>query len=378
MPETAIVIGGGIFGTSVADALAARDWSVQLVDRQGPGNDVQASAGLTRLIRYSHGEETWLADLAWRGLAGWRQLEDEMQASLLEETGLLWLLTEDASWEHASHRTLQELGIPVEMLSVADVRQLFPSVGGQDLSGGVYEPNAGVVRSSRAVRTLSQRAQLRGCELFIGPAVPKDDGVLIAGEFCNADIVVWACGAWLGELFPELLQLRVTKQDTLYLNAPDYWRGTGIPAWIDFAASVYGTADIGGFGAKVASDLEDEPFDPDTSQRVLSPAKTERVRAYLRRRFPDLADAAIKLWRVCQYAATPDEQWVIAPMPEYRHHWLVGGGSGHGFKHGPAFGEYVADVLTGVIAPDPRFALGRRAAGSTLRTKRDISAVSDG
>lgn len=41
--------------------------------------------------------------------------------------------------------------------------------------------------------------------------------------------------------------------------------------------------------------------------------------------------------------------------------WIVGGGSGHGFKHGPALGEYVASrVLEGGIV-ESRFALATKA-----------------
>jgi glycine/D-amino acid oxidase-like deaminating enzyme len=41
---------------------------------------------------------------------------------------------------------------------------------------------------------------------------------------------------------------------------------------------------------------------------------------------------------------------------------LVGGGSGHGFKHGPAVGELAAEVIQGK-RPDPFFRLSRFKAG---------------
>ena len=373
MPESAIVVGAGIFGTSIADALAARGWSVQLIDRQGPGNDVQASAGLTRLFRFSHGDDEWFTRLAWSSQDHWARLEEDMDVRLLERTGLLWLLTGEAEWERASLRRLESVGIPAQLITVDDVGALLPSASGDDLVGGLYEPQSGVLRASKAVRTLSQRAQRHGCELFVATAEPHDDGLMVDGVFRNADLVVWACGAWLSNLFPDLLSLRVTKQDTLYLDAPPSWSAEGVPAWIDFGASAYGTPDIAGFGAKVGSDLEDELFEPDRDERSLTPHKTELVRTHLRRRFPDLADAAVKLWRVCQYASTPDEHWIIAPRPDHPHHWIVGGGSGHGFKHGPAFGSYATDTLTGEIPVDERFALGERTGGAALRTQRDSS-----
>jgi sarcosine oxidase len=55
--------------------------------------------------------------------------------------------------------------------------------------------------------------------------------------------------------------------------------------------------------------------------------------------------------------------FLIARHPEHERVWLLGGGSGHGFKHGPALGDYVAGVLAGDEEPDPRFSLGPREAG---------------
>ncbi|HJW22715.1 MAG TPA: hypothetical protein VJ506_09825, partial [Candidatus Limnocylindrales bacterium] len=65
--------------------------------------------------------------------------------------------------------------------------------------------------------------------------------------------------------------------------------------------------------------------------------------------------------RVCQYETTPDTHWLIDRHPEWENAWLVGGGSGHAFKHGPRIGSYVIDRLDGAAdaAVDDRFSLAR-------------------
>ncbi|HEU5309813.1 MAG TPA: hypothetical protein VFV24_00035, partial [Candidatus Eisenbacteria bacterium] len=67
------------------------------------------------------------------------------------------------------------------------------------------------------------------------------------------------------------------------------------------------------------------------------------------------------------YSLTPDTNFLVAPHPEHEHVWLMGGGSGHGFKHGPALAEYVERLLDGREEPDPAFALGARPPGGGLR-----------
>jgi sarcosine oxidase len=59
---------------------------------------------------------------------------------------------------------------------------------------------------------------------------------------------------------------------------------------------------------------------------------------------------------------------VFAPHPERKDEWILGGGSGHGFKHGPALAEYAAQVVSGEREPESQFGLGPREHGPSLRT----------
>ena len=109
-------------------------------------------------------------------------------------------------------------------------------------------------------------------------------------------------------------------------------------------------------------------------ERIVDAESVRLARRYLARRFPGLAEAPVVESRVCQYETTPDTHFVIDRHPDFDNCWLVGGGSGHGFKHGPSIGDHVVGRLTGRAAsPDEaRFALGHeRVARRNLRTGAD-------
>jgi len=72
---------------------------------------------------------------------------------------------------------------------------------------------------------------------------------------------------------------------------------------------------------------------------------------------PALRGAPIVETRVCQYENTSNGDFLIDRHPEAENVWFVGGGSGHGFKHGPAVGEYVAARVLDGAAGEPRFSL---------------------
>jgi glycine/D-amino acid oxidase-like deaminating enzyme len=173
----------------------------------------------------------------------------------------------------------------------------------------------------------------------------------------------------MNALFPGLVELRITQQDVFYFGASAAWRTPTVPTWVDYDAAAYGVGDVDGRGVKVCSDIEGPAgFDPD-GDRVPLPEHERRARGILGRHFPALARAPLVGTRVCHYELTADTRFVIAPHPEHDGRvWLLGGGSGHGFKHGPALAERVERWLSGDEPPEPMFGLGARVADRALRT----------
>ncbi|MEA2424508.1 MAG: hypothetical protein QOH13_918 [Thermoleophilaceae bacterium] len=366
---TALIVGAGVFGSSLARQLAIDGWDVTLVDQESPGWRGSSSGGESRLLRFSHGSEAWYARSARRARELWNQIDP----SLLSETGIAWFAHRDDGWEAHSERILRAEGIPVERLEPGEAAALFPSFGGDDLAWVLFEPEGGVLAASRAVAVLAEQAREAGARLVRGRALPDGDRVRIeesrsdagchAPATLEADHVIWACGPWLAGLFPGLAEVRPALQEVVFLDAPGWERA---PGWVDYDASFYGHGDLGD-GFKAATDAEGDTVDPD-SHGDLGGATCVVIAGYAARRFPALASAPIRSCRPCLYELTADTHFIAAPHPEQPSVWLLGGGSGHGFKHGPALAERMAAWLRGDEPPDPRFALGPRAVDTSLRT----------
>ena len=358
MPS-AVIVGAGIFGASLAYRLARDGWVVALYERHEPGHERAASGGESRLIRFAHGSDAWYTRSAWRARELWRELEAETGLELLVECGVVWFARSEDGWEAQSEAILRAEGIPVERLATDEGQRFFPSFDPGDLQFIVHEPDAGVLRAADATRATTEAAQRAGVRLVLATAEP--------GRL-EADVVVWACGAWLASLFPDFVQLRVTRQDLFFLRTDETWRTPPVPAWVDYDRAVYGLGDLDGLGVKVAPDHEGPEFDPETGNREPDSANEATARRYAAERFPVLSDAGLALAKVCQYSLTPDTNFMLAPHPELPRNWIFGGGSGHGFKHGPALAEYAARVISGEEEPDERFGLGPRRRGPSLRT----------
>jgi sarcosine oxidase len=367
-PMDAVIVGAGTFGASLAWRLARSGASVTLVDQFEPGDRRATSGGETRLIRCAHGEDADYTAMARTARGLWRELEAETGEDLLVECGVAWFAHAEDGWEAASARTLAGQGIPVETLDGGAATRLFPSLGTGDLAFTVWEPEAGVLRAQRAIRALASAAEAHGARIVRGRARPEGGAaVLEDGTRLEADAVVWACGGWLARLFPEHVSLRVTCQELLFLDGGPAWAAPGVPGWVDYDAAMYGTGDVDGLGVKMALDVEGPPLDPDAP--LPDGGATEpQVRAYVAGRFPALADAPLKEARCCRYEISPDSHFLAAPHPEHPGTWLLGGGSGHGFKHGPAMADRVAAALRGEAPLPAHFAAGERMAGTSLRT----------
>jgi glycine/D-amino acid oxidase-like deaminating enzyme len=169
----------------------------------------------------------------------------------------------------------------------------------------------------------------------------------------------------LSKIFPKLLKgrIRPTRQEEFYFGTPSGERRftpPDMPAWIDFSDSrgPFALPDVEGRGLKFGFDRHGPDFDPDTGDRVA--AGLDAARAYLAERFPALHGAPLLESRVCQYENTSNGDFLIDRHPQLQTVWLVGGGSGHGFKHGPRVGEYVTEMIDNSVAVEQRFSLATK------------------
>lgn len=350
---TAVVVGAGVFGASTARELARRGWDVRLVEQYAPGNVRSGSGGDTRLLRFSHGDADWYSLSVLRALELWRELEAETGVQVFEPIGLAWFETGDDDFTQRSEAALRRLGIACERLSPEESKRLYPSLGVDDLRSTLFEPDAGVLYARVATRLL-----VRGLNVEAARVVPA--------AAPGADVVVWACGPWLPKLFPELVDQRVTRRDVFFAGVGGEWTGT--PAFCDYAGPYYGHGELGGYGLEFAWDGPGAEIDPDGLERLPDEEALRLSRDYVTRRFPALAEAPLVGSRVCQYDLTADTHFLFDRHPDRDGWWLLGGGSGHGFKHGPALAEYVADCIEGRREPERFHAFGPREGHAGLRT----------
>jgi len=361
------IVGAGCFGAWAAWQLRQDGLSVVLLDQYGPGNARSTSGGESRIIRMGYGPDELYTRLALGSLAAWQRLAEETREPLFHRTGVLWLARIGDRYATDTFATLARLGVRHERLAADDLRQRYPQFALGDDVWGMIELASGVLMARRAVQAVVREAVRAGVEYRtaavappVGPSVHTSDGAEIhAGTF------VFAGGPWLPKLFPDLLGTRIfcTRQEVFFFGPPpgdERFASPRMPAWIDFGEEIYGVPDLERRGFKLAPDRHGEPIDPDTGDRLVSTESVTRMRAFLAHRFPALAEAPLLETRVCQYENTSNGDFLIDRHPEAENVWLVGGGSGHGFKHGPAVGAYLAERILRGGPGEPRFGLAAK------------------
>jgi monomeric sarcosine oxidase len=362
------VIGAGVFGAWAAYSLRRLDYSVLLLDAYGAGHTRSSSGDESRLIRIGYGPDEIYSRWALRSLKLWKQFFRRVGEPLFHRTGILWLAKREDRYLRESQRILRQLGVPVERLSRKEIRRRFPQFSPVDVNLALFEPESGALMARRAVQAVVREALREGVEFRSGSVLPPEGRGRLhsvetaAGERVHAQGFVFACGAWLPRLFPKLLARRIfpTRQVVFYFAPPagaPQFSPPAMPAWLHHEDQVYGVPDLESRGVKIASDLHGKPFEPETGKRTVEPGELRAIRRYVKRRFPALGEATLAESRVCQYENTANGDFLIDRHPCFLNVWLVGGGSGHGFKHGPAVGEYVARLLSRGGPVEPRFSL---------------------
>jgi monomeric sarcosine oxidase len=362
------VIGAGVFGAWTAYWLRRAGLSVTLVDAHGPGNSRASSGGETRILRIGYGSDEIYSRWALRALGIWKQFAEEAGEPLFHPTGVLWLADDADDYTKQSYECARRAGAKVERLTAAQVNKRWPQIAVDDVTWAAFEPQSGVLMARRAVTAVVTNAEARGVIYGNGEvATAKLSGRvttvrLRGGESIRAGAFVFACGPWLPRLFPEILgkRMHITRQEAFFFGVPagaTEYRAPNLPTWLFHRDDFYGMPDIENRGVKLASDRHGPAFDPEIGSRLSSAKAAEEARVYLGRRFPGLKDAPIVEARVCQYENSSNGDFILDRHPDCENVWIAGGGSGHGFKHGPVAGEYCAALVTGKATPEPRFAL---------------------
>jgi len=379
-----VVIGAGVFGAWTAWRLREAGQSVVLVDAWGPAHARASSGGESRMTRGAYGADEVYTRMALESLAEWRTLSAHSGLPIFHQTGVLFFFPHLEPFLEQTMQVHRRLGLPTRLLQPEEMRRRWSQINFDGIAAGLYEPEFGALMARRAVQQLVADFVARGGEYRharIQPIRADTRGRIdrvepTRGYAITARNFVFACGPWLGKLFPALLGRRIfpTRQEVFFF-APqpgdtDYDPGqraadpAALPGWADFNGGdiYYGFPSLEGRGFKIAHDAHGPAMDPDTGDRLPSAQALADVRAFMARRFPQMADRPLSEARVCQYENSSNGDFLIDRHPTLENVFLVGGGSGHGFKHGPAVGRYAAELVMGRLrAPEPRFSLATKA-----------------
>ena len=377
-----IVVGAGVFGAWTAWHLLKLGRKVLLLDAWGPAHARASSGGESRMTRTVYGRDEIYTRLAWESLDQWRWLSGRSGLPIFHPTGVVFFFGRHEPYATQSIEVHQRIGIPLEVLDRAALAKRFPQIAWDGIEFGLHEPDRGVLMARRAVQTLLQEFVAAGGEYRQAAILPpKPDASFDSvrttdGESLSASRFVFACGPWLPKIFPEILAQRIfpTRQEVFFFAPPAgdaRYLPAHLPGWADFNDGdiFYGIPDLESRGLKVAHDRHGPPIDPDIGDRTPTPAVIAKVREYMQRRFPAMADRPLVEARVCQYENSSNGDLLIDRHPQWENVVLLGAGSGHGFKHGPAVGSYTAQLVMGTNQNiEPRFSLQSKAA----QQRRDV------
>jgi glycine/D-amino acid oxidase-like deaminating enzyme len=369
------VIGAGVFGAWTAVHLLRAGHKVALVDAWGPAHSRASSGGESRLTRGAYGKDAIYTRMALDSLPEWKALSATTGLPIFHECGVLFFFPRETEYFRDTQAAHRALGMPTEALSHAEMARRFPMIDFAGVEVGLFEPGFGALMARRAVLSLVEGFARDGGEYVQGSVrPPQTDGAelshveLETGEAIAADAIVFAAGPWLPKLFPSVVGSRIqsTRQEYFYFAPPagdDRFLPSAMPGWVDFNAGdfFYGFPDVETRGVKFAHDAHGVPVDPDTQDRRPSEAALSEIIAFRDRRFPLLKGAPLTEARVCQYENSSNGDFLIDFHPQIANLLLVGGGSGHGFKHGPEVGRHAAGRLLGSVVPEPRFSLATKA-----------------
>ena len=352
------VVGAGAFGGWTALYLREMGLSVVLIDANGPGNARAASGGETRQIRAGYGEREIYTRWVMEAFDRWDARQAEWGGQpLFYRTGQLTLAREWTRNLRATKKVLDRNGVENEVIEHDDLVRRYPQFNHDDIAFGFYLPSTGVLMAKKGCLAVAQAFERKGGSVVMAKAAPGrrsentlQELTLSNGQTLSAGTFVFACGPWLRQVLPVPMKDRLVtpRRVTFWYGVPDdddRFTYPNCPNWS--VRGVYGFPSIEGRGFKVAPSFDSVPFDPDTDERVVTPEEIRRTREFVSESFPALANQPILESRVCQYESSVDAHFIVDRHPDMENVWIVGGGSGHGYKHGIMLGDYVARRVTG-------------------------------
>ena len=348
-------------------SLQKRGAAVTLIDRWEPGHPRASSSDYNRILRSIHGKDELYTQWVRNARLGWMELQEEVGTQLYVECGALIMAGEGhTDWEDATIPTFEKLGVPHFKFDTDELRIRFPQFDFRKVAYGIFEPEAGMVLAHRAVVEGVKLFRSRGGDVKRQRVVCDGaERLSCEGKPLEADIIVVATGPWLGEMYRRTIApiSNVVRQNIIYTSTPEAdeaYDAENMPCWVDHGLGAYGIPSLTGWGVKAAIAWTHSIIDLDEDERVVDDATFTKTRAYIEKRLPGLTGQRAVDQKACQIAMTPDTHFIIDWHPEHDNVLLMGGCSGHLFKHGPVIGDFAAGVAMREYGTAERFKINGR------------------
>ncbi len=352
-----IVIGAGAMGCAAAYHLAKDNQRVLLLEQFEIGHTRGSSHGESRIFRFAYPQPDY-ARLAMQTKPLWRALEDECGEPLLLDSGGVDIADDPSGFPQVREviDTLTKLGARHEVLHAGQFAARFPQFRIGPEGYAVYSPDAGILRADQCVRAMARMAARHGAAIHERESAQRvhTDGdsvevITSKGRFRARKAIVTA-GAWVNQLLEAsgypTLPVRIEREQVAYFDT----RGDARMArgqwliWIHYRSQiVYGFPDLGS-GVKAGFHHAGHYIaHPDDNAGPLNADDLRALGDYVRERFPSL-DPTPRNGLSCLYTVTPDEDFIIDPLPSAPNVILASPCSGHGFKFAVGIGRALADL----------------------------------
>lgn len=358
MTYDVIVVGVGAMGSAALWRLAARGRRVLGLERWDIPHAHGSSHGVSRIIRLPYYESPDYVPLLRRAYELWRELEAATGREILVTTGSLDASAEDDPLFQGALASALAHDLAHEVLTGAAVNERFGGYRLPPAHRALFQPDGGLVASERAIVAHVEAAQALGADVRARERVleweARAGGVVVTttkGRY-EAERLILAAGAWMGEIAPVLRTVAVPERQVLAWLQPRTPELFGPGAFPVFNLQVdegryYGLPiyDVPGFKFGRYGH-RGETGAPDTLSREPDGEDEAMLRAFAERYFPDGAGRTLAL-RACMFTNTPDEHFILDHHPRHGNVVLASPCSGHGYKFASVVGEVLADLASG-------------------------------
>ncbi len=362
------IVGAGLLGLAAARAVARRNRDFVVLEQAEIGHEGAGSKGSCRIFRLGYPRADYVT-AARQARELWHELEAETGRKILLPTPHITFGPQLA----AVHDAMRQAGAPCSLLSGEEAAARFPDIQ----AGGpvLLEPESCVIAADEALLALAASAGLTepgrqtsatSPSTAVGPAIPSgpsgarlrtgvrvtsvaDDGRQVTLQTSEgtiaARVAIINTGPWTAGLLADRLPVpsSPTLEQVAYLRPAGQPRPQ-TPIFICHGEeSPYGLPVPGSTLYKIGIHQSGPPADPDAQTSSPDPALVARLTEVAARHLPGYRPDPVQTER-CIYDNTPDEDFVLDRIGNV----VIGcGTSGHGFKFGPLFGEWLSALAFG-------------------------------